>query len=88
MSDDRARANAEIEQLNIDLAGSKLECVNLERQLGIQTEEMDELRAEVERLKRFVRECIVCVGFDGHTLGCECGAMQCEKRKQALMEAK
>ena len=56
---------------------------------------IDELRAEIEKLKAeklaeaervtgFINEVIVWTPRGGHTLGCNCGAYWCERRKEIL----
>jgi chromosome segregation ATPase len=46
-----AELEAKLDAANAEVGRLNLECVNLERQLGLQTEELDAANAEIEQLK-------------------------------------
>lgn len=73
--------------LSCQVAGRPVVAEALRAQDAKAAQEIVELRAEIERLTQFIREVTVWVPGGGHTLGCECIAYWCARRK-AILEAK
>ena len=86
------RANAKREaELREELAQAREAIAHLTagKPLGeiVEAHTIRNMAEEIGRLTQFVNEVTVWVQGGGHTLGCECGAAWCARRKEVL-EAK